>query len=187
MTPHSAKEQGGWNALQFLGSPLSLEAIEHVNQLPEPAVIAPVKAKGDSGHIDAIAIGQFLRGRFDALDSLADDDIGEVLVHRLDGRIRGRVLQPDNEEVLNKPAGMEVAIKPGDHFDRLVRVVGNLVKVQVIGGNQLVAQEVLAHVFIPRLPIGAPGAVHQDQRHKLALAGLHQGQEIGRASCRETV
>src|SRR5215469_2313633 len=33
-------------------------------------------------------------------------------------------------------------------------------------------------MLVPGLPISAPGAINEHQRHELALAGLHQGQSL---------
>ena len=35
-----------------------------------------------------------------------------------------------------------------------------------------------ADVLVPRLPIGAAGAVHEHERHELALAGLHERERL---------
>src|SRR5439155_10001137 len=65
-----------------------------------------------------------------------------------------------------------------DGFDRLVGVVGDLVEVQIVFGDQLVAEQVFADVFVPGLPVSAAGPVNEHQRHQAALAGLHQGQRL---------
>jgi len=86
------------------------------------------------------------------------------------------VFKPDHEEVLDEAAGVEVAVEPRDDLDRLIHIVGNLVEVQVLGRDELVAQQVLAHLAVPGLPERAAGAVNQHQRHQLAFARLHEGQ-----------
>jgi hypothetical protein len=52
---------------------------------------------------------------------------------------------------------MEIPVKARDDFHRFVGVVGDLVKIQVVGRNQLVAQQMFADVFVPRFPIRAAG------------------------------
>ena len=90
----------------------------------------------------------------------------------------GRMFQPDDEQILHEAAGMKIAVEARDDFHRLVRVVGDLVKVQVVGRNQFVAQQMFADVFVPGLPIGAAGPVHQHQRHELAFARLHERERL---------
>src|SRR6185369_7908833 len=70
--------------------------------------------------------------------------------------------------------GMKIPVKTGDDLHGFIGAVGDLIKVQIGGRDQFVAQQLLADVDVPRLPISAAGFVHEYQRHELALAGLHQ-------------
>src|SRR5512147_1796816 len=69
---------------------------------------------------------------------------------------------------------MKVAIEPSNDFDGLIRVVRDLVKVEIVRRNELVPQQVFADMLIPGLPVGAALTVDQHQRHELAFAGLHE-------------
>src|SRR5205809_415140 len=73
---------------------------------------------------------------------------------------------------------MKIAIKSRDDFHRLVRAVGDLVEIQIIGGNELIAQEMFADISVPRFPISSAGTIHQHERHKLALASLHERERL---------
>ena len=117
------------------------------------------------------------RGR-DEVDGFAGDQIGKILVQGSDGRRAGRVLEPDDERVLHPARRVEVAIEAGDDFHRLLRAVGDLVKVQVVGGNQFIPQQMFADVLVPGFPIRAAGFVDQHEGHKLAFPGLHEGQRL---------
>ena len=52
-----------------------LEAVEHIHQLPEAAVITPVEAERDAFEIKAVVVFAFLGRRIDLLDRRADDDV----------------------------------------------------------------------------------------------------------------
>jgi len=99
----------------------------------------------------------FFRRRLDAFDGFAGDDVGEVFVQRGQGGIRRRVFEPDDEQILDEAGGLEIPVKARDDFHRLVCVVGDAVQIQVVGRNQLVAEQVFADVFVPRFPIRAAG------------------------------
>ena len=76
---------------------LPSQPVQHVNQLPQAAVIAAVEAERDARQVQAVPAFNFFRRRFDAFDGLSIDDVGEVFVHRGQGGIRRRVFEPDDE------------------------------------------------------------------------------------------
>ena len=78
--------------------------------------IPAVEAESDAGKFNAVIVGQFLRRGLDALDRRADDDVGEILIHGLDSRFGGRMMEADDEEVLDEAARMKIAVKPRDDF-----------------------------------------------------------------------
>ena len=90
----------------------------------------------------------------------------------------GAFFKRNDEQVFDEAAGVKVAIETRDDAHGVFRVVGDLVEVQVVGRNQLFAQEMFADVFVPRFPIRATGSIHQDERHETALAGLHQSERF---------
>src|SRR5579859_2829506 len=116
------------------------QPIEDINQLPKPPVLAPIKPKTNSRQLDIILIGQFLWCRVDPRDAWSDNNIRKILVHRGNRRIAGRVLQPNDKELLDEAARMKITIKKRDNFYCLVGIIGDLIQIKVIGRNQLVAQ-----------------------------------------------
>src|ERR1035437_758008 len=109
-------------------TPFLLLAIEHINHLAQPAIILAIKVEGDARQLDMLVVLHFLGRWLDALDGGARVDVGEVLIHRFERRIAGRVLEPDYEQVLHKASGVEVAVEPRDDPHRLVGVIGDLVE-----------------------------------------------------------
>src|SRR3989442_5769783 len=91
-----------------------LQAVQHVNQLPQPPVVAPIESKRDARALDVVFIGEFFRRGVDTLDLLANNNIGKIFIHGLDGRIGRRVVQPDDKQFFDKPARMELTIETGD-------------------------------------------------------------------------
>ena len=49
-----------------------------------------------------------------------------------EGGGRRRIFEPDDQQVLHKPGGLKIPVKARDDFHRLVGVVGDLVKIQVV-------------------------------------------------------
>src|SRR5215207_967061 len=155
----------------FLSAGEPSKAVEDVDHLAEAAVIATVKAEGDAGQVEVGLVLTFFRGRLNGLDFFARDDAGKVLVQRIDSGLGGRVLEANDQEFVDETHRMIVAIETGDDADRFVDVVCDAIEIEIVWGDETVAEEVFANVFIPGLPISATGAVHKDERHHAALAG----------------
>jgi hypothetical protein len=64
---------------------LPSQPVQHVNQLPQAAVIAAVEAEGDSRQVQVVLVFDFLRRRFDVFDGRAVNDVCEVLVDGSEG------------------------------------------------------------------------------------------------------
>src|SRR5262249_17800277 len=82
------------------------------------------------------------------------------------------------EKIFDETARMKIAIKPGDNLHRFVRAVCDSIEVQVVRGNELITQEMLADMLVPRLPISPARTIDQDQRHQLDLARLHERERL---------
>jgi len=80
-----------------------------------------------------VVVFPFLGRGFDDFDRRAVDDVGELFVQLREGGGRRRGFKPDDEQILHKPAGLKIPVKAGDDFHRPVGVVGDVVKIQVIG------------------------------------------------------
>src|SRR4030095_15956711 len=87
-------------------------------------------------------------------------------------------LQPDDEKVLHEPCGMKISVEACDNLYRLIRIVRDLVKIKVIRRNQLIPEQMLANMLVPRLPVRPARTIDQHEWHQLAFAGLHQGQRF---------
>ena len=86
------------------------------------------------------------------------------------------MLKANHEQISDKPHRMIVPVETGDELDRMFRVIRDVIEVQILGRNQPITEEMLADVFIPRLPIRPARTVHQHQGHDATLACLHKGQ-----------
>jgi len=64
---------------------LPSQPVQHVNQLPQAAVIAAVEAEGDSRQVQVVLVFEFLRRRLDDFDGRAVDEVGEVFVDGSEG------------------------------------------------------------------------------------------------------
>src|SRR5882724_9855216 len=116
------------------------QTIEAIHQQPEPPIIATIKTKRDSLQVQAVVSVALLLGGFDALDRRAVNDVGEIFVHRADRRFSGRMFQANDKEVVNEARRIEVAIETGDDPDRFVGAVRDLIKIQIVRRNQMIAQ-----------------------------------------------
>src|SRR5690242_7073337 len=76
-----------------------LQTIQHVNQLTQPAIITAIESESDARPLDIIIIRKFFGCWVDALDFLADDDVGKIFIHGLDGGIGMSMIQPNNKEL----------------------------------------------------------------------------------------
>src|SRR6266853_7618 len=60
-----------------------LKIIQHVDHLPEPAVVAPIESESDPGQVHHIGVFKFFRHRGDDADFVHHDNVGEILVQRV--------------------------------------------------------------------------------------------------------
>lgn len=152
----------------------ALEGVQGVEELPEPAVVVPVKSEGDTGFIQFVIVFDFFGCGLDGLHGGTGDDVTEVIIQGVEDCGGGRALESDDEEVMDEAAGVEVTVEAGDAADSFGGVLGDLVEVEVVFGDQGGAEEVFTHVSVPGFPVGATGAVDEDEGHELAFAGLHE-------------
>src|SRR5213080_225848 len=85
-----------------------LKIIEHVQHLPQPAVVAPVETEGNPRQVHRVRVFLFFRRRFNRVDSLSRHDVGEILVQGVDCRPGRGVVQADDEQVLDESNRMVV-------------------------------------------------------------------------------
>src|SRR5438477_9017972 len=83
-----------------------LKIIQHVDHLPEPAVVAPIESESNPGQVHHIGVFMFFRRRCDDADFVPHHNVGEILVQRVERRPRWRVVQPDDEQVFDEPHRM---------------------------------------------------------------------------------
>ena len=79
-----------------------------------------------------VVVGLLRRRRLDALDASADDDVGELVVQRVERGVVGRVLQPEHETPVDEPLGVVVGVEAGDLVDGTLDVVGDQHQVEVV-------------------------------------------------------
>src|SRR4030095_15389301 len=47
---------------------------------------------------------------------------------------------------------------------------------QVVGRNEAIGEQMLAHIAVEALPIGAAGTIHEEQTSEFGLSSRHEGQ-----------
>src|SRR3954451_1451875 len=63
----------------------NLEAVEHVDELTQPSVVAAVEPESDAGKVDVLIVLSLFGSCLNDLDRFAGDDVFEVLVEALHG------------------------------------------------------------------------------------------------------
>src|SRR3954463_4362342 len=147
MTPSGPSSFRSWSSRS--------EAVEDIDELAEPAIIAPIESEGDARQIQILVVLAFFGSGFDEMDFFARDDVLEILVQSVDGILGRRMLQANDQQFVDEAHGVVIAIEASNQANGFIGVVRDVKKVQVGGGDELIAQEVLADVLAPGAPIGA--------------------------------
>lgn len=135
-----------------------------------------VETEGDAGFVQFVLVFHFFGRGLDGFHGGAGDDVAEVLGECGEDRGCGWAMEADDELVMDEAAGVEVAVEAGDPADGFGGVLGDLVEVEVVFGDQRCAEEVFTDVAVPGFPVGASGSVDEDEGHELAFACLHEGE-----------
>src|SRR5216117_943277 len=93
-----AERQGSNTGEEPVVSAAPSQAIQHVDQLPQAAIIAAVEAERDSRQLHKLVVLPLFRRGLDNLDFFAIHDVGEILVQSGDGGRRRNVFQSDDEQ-----------------------------------------------------------------------------------------
>src|ERR1051325_1192606 len=136
---------GFWRSLRMSCGPevvvMCLKAVQQIDHLAQAAVVAFVELEGQPRQVHTLIVLALFCGRPDQPDLLSGDDVGEVFVEVVNGRLAGRVLEPDDQQLAHEAHGVIIAIEPRDNLHRLIGVVRDLVKAQIVGRDEVIAQQ----------------------------------------------
>src|SRR5439155_18706562 len=99
----------------------------------------------DPRQVNKLIILALFRRSLDGVDFFSSDDVFKVLVEAFDSEIGGRMLEPNHQQLVDETHRVVVTVKSGDQADRLIRIVADRVKMQVIGRNELITQQMFAN------------------------------------------
>src|SRR5947207_3549221 len=88
-----------------------LKAIEDIDELAQAAVVAAIEAEGNAWEVQVLVVFALFRGGLDWLDLFAGNDVFEIFVQAFDGVRRGRVLETNHQQFVNKAHRVVIAIK----------------------------------------------------------------------------
>ena len=120
------------------------------------------------------------------LDPTRLDDITEFVVEAFDEFVVGSEVQPQHQLAADVSHAVVHAVEGHDLFGRFLDAVGQREQREVLGGDELTIEELIADEVEPLAPVVAAGRIDQNDRHQVPFAGLDQGQRLeGLVLCAE--
>src|SRR5436309_850285 len=138
------------------------------------SVSPPGRRPGQRGELGLVLLGE----RGPLCDRAREQDVGELARQAVDQLLGKCAVQADHELAPDRARGVVDAVEARDLLDRLVDRGGHLEERHVLRRDEMLAQQVLLDVALPRLPVRAARRVHEHDRHELRLAGLHERQAL---------
>ena len=174
IAPYAGKGTGEKSLLPTAFQLCIRQAIEEIDQLPQPALVVAVVLEDHPRQSGQGGLFLLFRQLPANLESPLGQDVGKLRLDRLQGSLAGPPVEPQHQLAMHVAHAVIDAEESQDLLDGLVHAVGPPVKTQVLGADQALGQELLLDERLRRGPVVAARLVQHHHRHQVALAGLQQ-------------
>src|SRR4030081_3062285 len=110
--------------------------------------------------------------------SAGSAEVGEFVAQRVERCVIRRPLQPDHQQTFDVAKRVVVRVEAGDLVDRLLDVIGDEHEIQVVLADVAACEQLAFHEIAPGVPERPSGNVEQDDRRRLRLSRLDEGQQL---------
>src|SRR6185503_5649078 len=156
----------------------SAVAVHAIDQLPQAAEVRSVERQDEAGQGVQLGLVLLLRERVRLHDVGADQDVPELAAEARDELLVERLAQPE-DEVPSHGAGRVVdAVEVRDLRDRLLDRGRDLEERHVVLRDELLSQQMVLDVALPRRPVRPARRVDEDDGHGLRLPRLDERQAL---------
>ena len=149
-----------------------------VDELTQPAGASAVGHEGQTRQVPQVRFVEFFGKWAAQLKGALGQQIAECIMKggHLFGGDGG--FEPHGQQTPDIPDGMESAVEVFDFLDGLVHGCGDFEQAEIFRVDQFTSQQLARDEAVPVVPIVAPGSLETDDRLRIALAGLGQGQNL---------
>lgn len=149
-----------------------------VDELTQPAGASAVGDEGQTRQVPQVRFVKFFGKRAAQLKGALGQEIAKCIMK--DGHLFGGDggFKPHGQQAPDIPDGVESAIEVFDFLNGLVHGCGDFEEAEIFRVDQFTSQQLARDEAVPVVPIVAPRSLEADDRLRVALAGLGEGQNL---------